>query len=79
MDENKSVDFDGNILEDAGILAEDLNCKVKFKINIINNQDEKYSCWINFEIPLEDIYKGTTMKAKTTNGNKYVFFRESMG
>ena len=50
---------------------------MKFKINIINNQNEKYSCWVNFQIPLEDIYEGTTMKAaQTIEGNKYIFFRE---
>jgi len=76
MDENKSVAFDGSILQDAGITTESLTCKVKFKINIVNNEDEKYSCWINFDIPLEDIYEGTTMKAKTTNSSKYIFFRE---
>ena len=76
MDENKSVSFDGSILKDAGISTESLACKVKFKINIINNEDEKYSCWINFDIPLDDIYEGTTMKAKSTNNPKYVFFRE---
>ena len=76
MDENKSVSFDGSILKDAGISTESLACKVKFKINIINNEDEKYSCWINFDIPLDDIYEGTTMKAKSTNNQKYVFFRE---
>ena len=76
IDENKSVSFDGSILKDAGISAEILACKVKFKINIINNEDEKYSCWINFDIPLDDIYEGTTMKAKSTNNQKYVFFRE---
>ena len=43
---------------------------------IINNDNEKYSCWINFDIPLDDIYEGTTMKAKSTNSQKYVFFRE---
>lgn len=77
MDENNSVDFDGSILEKAGVSIEDINCKVKFKINIINNQNEKYSCWVNFQIPLEDIYEGTTMKAaQTIEGNKYIFFRE---
>lgn len=76
MDENKSVAFDGSILKEAGIETESLNCKVKFKINIVNNSDEKYSCWINFAIPLDDIYEGTTMKAKTTTNQKYVFFRE---
>lgn len=76
MDENKSVAFDGSILKEAGIETESLKCKVKFKINIVNNNDEKYSCWINFAIPLDDIYEGTTMKAKTTTNQKYVFFRE---
>lgn len=76
MDENKSVAFDGSILKEAGIETKSLNCKVKFKINIVNNNDEKYSCWINFAIPLDDIYEGTTMKAKTTTNQKYVFFRE---
>ena len=76
MDENKSVAFDGSILKEAGIETESLSCKVKFKINIVNNNDEKYSCWINFAIPLDDIYEGTTMKAKTTTNQKYVFFRE---
>ena len=76
MDENKSVAFDGSILKEAGIETESLSCKVKFKINIINNDNEKYSCWINFAIPLDDIYEGTTMKAKTTTNQKYVFFRE---
>lgn len=76
MDENKSVSFDGSILKEVAVNTESLNCKVKFKINIINNNDEKYSCWINFAIPLDDIYEGTTMKAKTTNNQKYVFFRE---
>ena len=76
MDENKSVAFDGSILQDAGISTDCLKCKVKFKINIINNDNEKYSCWVNFDIPLDDIYEGTTMKAKTTNSEKYVFFRE---
>lgn len=76
MDENKAVSFDGSILEEAGISTDSINCKVKFKINIINNQNEKYSCPINFQIPLDDIYEGTTMKAKNTNGSKYIFFRE---
>ena len=77
MDQNNSVDFDGSILEKAGISTEELNCKVKFKINIINNQNEKYSCWVNFQIPLDDIYSGTTMKAaQAGDESKYIFFRE---
>ena len=76
MNEDSKISFDGNILESAGISPLDIACKVRFKINIINNKNEKYSCPINFEIPLDDIYTGTTMKAKNTNSNKYEFFRE---
>ena len=76
LNENESVSFDGNILKATGINSKDIDCKVKFKINLINNQNEKYSCWINFKIPLDDIYDGTTMKYRTTKGSKYIFFRE---
>ena len=77
MEQNKAVDFDGSILRDAGVSNEQIDCKVRFKVNIINNDDEKYSCSVNFKIPLSDIYDGTTMKAKTTKDNEYIFFRES--
>lgn len=76
MNEDSKVSFDGNILESSGITPLDISCKVRFKINIINNKNEKYSCPINFDIPLEDIYKGTTMKAKNANSENDVFFRE---
>lgn len=76
MEENNSVSFDGSILKKAGISTDSIACKVKFRINIVNNQNEKYSCPLNFKIPLNDIYKGTTMRAKTTDEDKYVFFRE---
>ena len=77
MEENNSVVFDGSILQDAGISPSRLECRVRFRINIVNNENEKYSCPVNFKIPLDDIYNGTTMKAKDTKGSKYVFFRES--
>lgn len=37
MDENKSVSFDGSILKEAGVSTDNIACKVKFKINIVNN------------------------------------------
>ena len=76
LSEDSKISFDGNILQSAGISPLDIACKLKFKINIINNKNEKYSCPINFEIPLDDIYQGTTMKAGNTDGEKFVFFRE---
>ena len=66
--------FDGTILKKAGIKIEDINAKVRFKINLINNNDEYYSAWVNFKIPLSDIYNGTSIKSKNTVGQEYNFF-----
>ena len=75
VDEGNSVKFDGSILKDAGIKIEDINARVKFKINLINNNNEYYSCWINLEMPLNEIYNGTSIKSKTTNGPIYDLFK----
>lgn len=74
VEEGSSAVFDGSLLKDANVAIEDINCKLKFKINIVNNEDEYYSCYINFKIPLDDIYNGTTIKSATTSGLKYKFF-----
>ena len=71
---DNSAMFDGTILQRAGVSVDELNCKVKFKINIINNEDDYYSAWVNFQIPLDDIYNGTSIKRKTTAGIQYNFF-----
>lgn len=76
LKENNSISFDGSILKDAEISTKELECKVKFRINIINNLNEKYSCNLNIKIPLNDIYNGTTMKSKTTKEKEYIFFRQ---
>ena len=68
------VSFDGSILKTAGIKTEDIRCKVIFKINIVNNEDEYSSCWINIPLPLSDIYQGTTIKSTTASGEQYNFF-----
>ena len=71
---DNSTMFDGSILRKAGVSIEDINCKIKFKINIVNNNNEYHSAWVNFQIPLDDIYKGVSIKSKTTVGNEYNFF-----
>lgn len=79
IQDDSSSSFDGSILQDAGISIEDINCKVKFKINLINNEGEYYSCWINFSLPLSDIYEGTTIKTTTLSGYRYDFFASVNG
>lgn len=69
-----SATFDGTILKKVGIKPEDLSAKINFRINIINNNNETYTKWINFKLPLDDIENGTSIKSKETEGNEYNFF-----
>ncbi len=71
---NSSAVFDGSILSKVGIKTEDINAKIKFRVNIVNNKNECYSNYVNFRIPLFDIDKGTSIKTKTTVGSEYNFF-----
>lgn len=76
IEENKSILFDGTILKEAGISLEEIESKAIFKITIINNLNEKYTCYLNINIPLKNIYKGTSIKTINTKKNQYIFFRE---
>ena len=71
---DNSAIFDGSILAKAGVKPEDISARIKFKINLINNNDEYFSNWVNFRIPLKDIDKGVSIKSKTTIGKEYNFF-----
>lgn len=74
VEKNSSATFDGTILEKLGIKPEDINARISFRINLVNNKDEYYSNCVSFQIPLNDINKGTTIKSKTTVGSEYNFF-----
>lgn len=75
MNEDKTLSFDGRLLKEANISKKDIQCKIKFKINLVNNNDERFSCWIDFDIPLNELYtKGKTIKSANTTGSKYEFF-----
>lgn len=72
-----NVSFDGKILKSAGIKIEDINSKIRFKINIRNNNNESFSSWVNFQIPLNDIYEGNSIKSKVLDKDNYrnTFFK----
>ena len=76
MGENTSVSFDGKILEAAGVELKDIECNIKFKVNLENNMQKKFSCWLNFYLPLEEVFNGVSMKARNLQGEKYKFFCE---
>lgn len=73
LNEGSAISFDGKILKEANVLEEDIKCKIIFRINLVNNNDEKFSCWLNFDIPLNNLY--TEGKTKLLAENiKYDFF-----
>lgn len=74
MKQDETIMFDGSILKKAGVEIEDINARIRFKINIINNNGDYYSAWVNFKIPLNDIYQGTSIKSKNMVGREYDFF-----
>ena len=77
MGENTSVSFDGKILKSAGIELKDIECNIKFKVNVVNNMDEKFSVWLNIYLPLEEVFDGYSMKARNLQEDKYNFFCET--
>ena len=74
LGKNESAIFDGTILQKAGIKPEELKARIIFKINIVTYSNEYHTAWINLELPLSDIYKGTTIKTTNTVGEEFNFF-----
>lgn len=74
IERDSETKFDGSLLKKAGITVDDINCKIKFKINVINNDNEYHSVWVSFNVPLNDIYEGVSLKSRKTEGREYIFF-----
>lgn len=73
VNKDKVISFDGKLLKEAKVSEEDIKCKIIFRINIVNNNNEKFSCWLNFDIPLNNLY--TEGKTRLLAENiKYDFF-----
>lgn len=73
MKEDKVISFDGKLLKEAKVSKEDIKCKIIFKINLVNNNDDKFSCWINFDVPLNNLYSEGKTRLLAEN-IKYDFF-----
>ena len=75
-----TVSFNGKVLQEANINLEDINYTLTFKINIVNNLNQKFVYNMKLDINLDDnnggIYNGYVYKGKNTKGNEYRFFKE---
>lgn len=76
---DKSITFDGAILDRANIDLDVLNNKIDFCIHIINNLDEEFVCNVSIDNNLENedggLYTGYIMKVFDISKNEYNFIK----
>lgn len=72
------VTFDGSLLKRGNVTLNSIKCNFSFRINIINNLEQLFTCIVNIDIPLESneqtIYDGY-VKKELNNLNNYKFYR----
>lgn len=74
-----SLVFDGSLLSKANIPINSIRSSVSFRINIINNLDEMFSCNVSLEIPLQNSDEESIIEGNITktfdNLNHYKFYK----
>ncbi len=77
--DSSSVSFNGKILKEANIAIEDINYTLNFRINIVNNLNQKFYYNMSLKIDMSDenggIYNGCTYNSNNTSGDEYRFFK----
>lgn len=77
--ESTSVSFNGKVLQEANIAIDDINYVLSFRINIVNNLNQKFTYNMNLSVDLDGdnggIYNGYVYRGKNTSGNEYRFVR----
>lgn len=77
--ESSSVSFNGKVLQEANIAIDDINYVLSFRINIVNNLNQKFTYNMNLSVDLDGdnggIYNGYVYRGKNTSGNEYRFVR----
>ncbi len=76
-----TITYNGKILQDANISISDLNTILEFRINITNNNNEKFIYNMKLNIDLNDnnggIYSGYQLKTTNTSGDQFRFFNSA--
>ncbi len=76
-----SVTYNGKILQEANIPLEDLYTTLQFRINLVNNNNEKFAYNMKLDINLNDesgsIYSGSKSTSQDLSGEEYNFFKQA--
>lgn len=77
--ESNAISFNGKALKEANVNLNDLNCSIKFRINIVNNLNEKFVHTMKIDLDFNDenggIYNGYVYKGKNVSGVENSFFK----
>lgn len=75
-DTSNPITYDGSLLKKCNVLLNPISCSLSFDINITNHLDQKFTCKVYLDIPLEtddqSIYDGSVTVRQDTN---YRFYR----
>lgn len=75
-----AVSFNGKVLKEANVNLKDINYTLSFRINIVNNLNEKFMYNMTLDMNLDGqdggICNGYQYRGKTLTGNEYNFFKE---
>lgn len=78
-DNKNSVTFDGRLLKNANVKFKDMNCRISFKIHLVNNKNKEFECLVVIDNDLDnktkEIYKGSVLKTIETQGEEYNFIQ----
>ena len=79
--DSSTVTFNGKVLNESGVVAQDINSTLNFTIHIVNNLNQSFAYNMTLDLNFDDtndgIYTvGYSYKGKTTSGSEYHFFKE---
>ena len=78
--DSNTVSFNGKVLQEANINLDDISYNLGFRINIVNNLNEKFVHTMKIDLDFNDenggIYNGYVYKGINASGKEYQFFKE---
>ena len=76
-DNNKTISFNGKVLEETNINLDNISSVLNFTIHIVNNLNQSFSYNMKLDIKLNDnsnsIFNGSYDYSQNTTGNEYKF------
>ena len=79
-DIKNDLTYNGALLRKSGIILSDIECGISFRINLVNNYNQKFIANVYLQVPLEDTITGENIYSgkfvKEINESNYIkFFR----